>query len=526
MAGPGLRTNIAGHASGTLADTNTVHTYVNELDTEFLAPSTDGHVLTWDSTSGTWKPEAVPAGVHAATETYISEVAGASNNARLGTFIAALTDGTLKSSLVLDGLTNYSFTTKRTINDGFALVGANRTQDQARSSLPVAQTIVPAVSMGGMFALPSVTNLYGCYFGNLCIDGNTGNRLLDGHASTVLQTTTFHNISCQDSAGIMGTDATKMLLTACNFSGFWNVNNIKDSAFVIGGSDLWLAPDILLLDSPPGDIAVTNYMSRFQFISNTWVKNWYVTAEACTAFEITGNAESNSFWIKDTVIEGRNDGAPSPGALIRQSGGQVTVESTRFAFAMDDPTTTGRSPTDAGVHHMTGGTATLDNVTYDRKDAVAETVPILYANGSSTIARATNITAVGEATWTGKPRVQAAGGATITVDDTVEAVADSSSTIIHLGVLGSAQNLQTGTSYTVLARDAGKTVEQNNAGTCTVTFPVLYKGHVSKHRRYGAGAVNFTNSGTTLRGLSSIANQYEVVTATYRTSTEVIISVG
>jgi hypothetical protein len=69
LAGPGLSTTRAAGNSGHLSDTNTVHSYVNKLDTTYLAPGTDGHVLTWDSTSGTWKPEAAPAGSGAGEET-------------------------------------------------------------------------------------------------------------------------------------------------------------------------------------------------------------------------------------------------------------------------------------------------------------------------------------------------------------------------------------------------------------------------------------------------------------------------
>jgi hypothetical protein len=64
LAGPGLPTNIAagGTTAGHKTHSDTAHTYINKLDTTFLTPSTDGHVLTWDSGSSTAKWEAPTGG--------------------------------------------------------------------------------------------------------------------------------------------------------------------------------------------------------------------------------------------------------------------------------------------------------------------------------------------------------------------------------------------------------------------------------------------------------------------------------
>src|SRR5215203_3301996 len=56
MAGPNLPTNVgSGTFTNRYSHVNTVHTYVDKLDTTFLSAS-NGQVPTYDSTSGTYKP--------------------------------------------------------------------------------------------------------------------------------------------------------------------------------------------------------------------------------------------------------------------------------------------------------------------------------------------------------------------------------------------------------------------------------------------------------------------------------------
>jgi len=175
------------------------------------------------------------------------------------------------------------------------------------------------------------------------------------------------------------------------------------------------------------------------------MQNIYCTAEGHSAFLLARGASANSVWIKDCVIEGRNAGAPSPGALVRMTGGQFTMRDNRFAFAMTNPSATGRN--DSGVIHVAGGTLTVDGATYDRATGVAETVPFIYVSGTNTRVRVRNVTKLG--TWTGKPVVKQAIAGLIDADDTVTlvtaAVAQAQSGVNDV-TTGSAN---TGTSVTV-----------------------------------------------------------------------------
>lgn len=81
-------------------------------------------------------------------------------------------------------------------------------------------------------------------------------------------------------------------------------------------------------------------------------------------------------------------------------------------------------------------------------------------------------------------------------------------------------------SYTVAIDDTGRLIEMNSASATTVTVPSTSTagfpiGAEIKVARYGAGTVALAAaSGATLRGLTSIANQYGVVTITKRAANE------
>lgn len=477
-------------------------------------------------------------GAHPANQVYLSELAGADVAAKVATYVSTyLGQGVTayKPGLILDTLGAIdTFSTQQQIQHGFTLVGPEWVQDQERAQNPLPNSLRIRSTGGAWLTLPTDPNgagssdkrVYGVSLRNLSLDNQASYGLVHPHSTTQLSVFSLHSISSVNGGRILGNSTTKQLLTFGSFSGDWNVNNIQDTAFNVGGSDTWLTPTKFNFDT--GNLLpVAKYMAIFGGLSNSFVKNWYVTAEGAAFAQITGGISDNSLHFSDCVIEGRNDNGTeySPGALARISGGQGRFHHLRSAFAMTAPTTSGRTPADAGVYHLTGGDWTFEGIDYQKASGVAETTPLVYASGSSTVVRVRDVVATG-ATWTGKPVVQVASGATAYVDDTVDVVADSTSKVISPGRFNQ-QNKQTGTAYTLVTADAGKVLEMNNASAGAVTFPVLPEGQTGRIRRYGAGAVTFTASGTTLRtrgSLTGINGQYGEVTYTYRTSTEVVIS--
>jgi len=540
MAGPNLPVNVDATYADSGTDTtvklhqqhhDAIHDIVNKIDTA-VGTAVTGDVLTWNGT--VYGPEAPDTGgggggVTEDTEVMFSTLSGADDDAKLASFMAAESGSAYAQGrcVVLDEQRDYNFGDQQEVYNGFAIRGLIKSQDirsNGTSSAPYAQRVRLQMT-GGWFTLPAGST-YNVSISNMSIDGNTGNRLLDGRADNILWTSVFRDIAIQDSSGVFGTAAQPVRVTAPCLDGFWYVASQQARPFNFAGSDFYFNPSMMLLDTDPGLLADSEYMFGAVNLGNAWVNNIYCTAEGQAALLVSGSATNDvSKWFQDLVLEGRNNTAYSPGCLVRWTGSQGQITKTRFAHAMANPTLSGRSPTDAGVIHMTAGNATITDCTYDRQSTVAETVPFVYANGASSTVRVERITPVGDV-WTGKPVVQVVSGATAYVDDSVDVVADATSKVISPGRFLE-QNKQTGTAYTLVTLDAGKVLEMNNASAGVVTFPVLPEGQTGRIRRYGAGAVTFAASGTTLRvrgGLTGINGQYGEVTYTYRTTTEVVIA--
>jgi hypothetical protein len=127
-------------------------------------------------------------------------------------------------------------------------------------------------------------------------------------------------------------------------------------------------------------------------------------------------------------------------------------------------------------------------------------------------------------TWSDSPSTSTPlSAARLTVMETGIEDADTRITAIETP----SRNAQTGTTYTVVAGDAGKVVEMNNASSNTITFPSLAAGTVITILQYGAGTTSVAVSGVTRRsrgGLSNLAGQYAMASVFYRTTTELILS--
>jgi hypothetical protein len=103
---------------------------------------------------------------------------------------------------------------------------------------------------------------------------------------------------------------------------------------------------------------------------------------------------------------------------------------------------------------------------------------------------------------------------------------------IKIGYVG--QNLQTGTSYTLVLTDAGEVVDLDNASAIALTIPPNSGGGSVAFAvntridivQYGAGQVTVGITTDTLRGLTKTPGQYKAVTLWKRASTEWIIFGG
>jgi hypothetical protein len=264
---------------------------------------------------------------------------------------------------------------------------------------------------GPWFTLPG-GETFGVSFANLSLDGTTSASLIGG-GSGVLWTSNFHNISAQNFGNLFGSPSSKLLNTACTFSGTWNVNNVRNRAWFTGGSDTNFAFTQLLLDSPGSLLGPTQYLAEFDSQSKSAFQHLYVTAEGHAAFRFSGDADRSV--MTNSRIEGRNAGSPSPGALVRVEGSDVTFRDCWLSYAMAKPSATGRN--DGGVVHVSGGDVLMDGIDYERASGVAESVPLLYVSGGK--ARVRNVTGRG---FSGKPVVRQTRAGLIDADSSVTVV--------------------------------------------------------------------------------------------------------
>jgi hypothetical protein len=83
--------------------------------------------------------------------------------------------------------------------------------------------------------------------------------LIHPDPSCLIWTSTFRDISYQNGPSLLGAAATTHPMDTGIFDGFWNINNIIDCAFNIGGSDCRLSPWMLLLNT---EIVVRNIVGE------------------------------------------------------------------------------------------------------------------------------------------------------------------------------------------------------------------------------------------------------------------------
>jgi hypothetical protein len=345
----------------------------------------------------------------ATPEVPLSAFVGLTDDERLSAFMNWAAAQTMRGiTVVLDEARAYTFSRQQALYSGFSIKGPGRPQDQARSSMPVGQR-VELRTPGGWFALAQ-PQTFGVSFQGLSIDGSSGSRLVEGHPSHVLWTSVFRDISVQNAGGVLGSSSQRLLNTACCVDGWWNVNNVRDRAFNLGGSDTNIKPSEMLLDSPSTLMSASDYLMSFESQSKSEISGLYLTAEGHSGLSLS---RGRGVRVVNNTIEGRNAGAPSPGALVRISGGAWWFRDNALNFAMTDPSVTGRD--DRGVVHITSGQVVLDGISYEKADAASPTTPLIYVDSGQV--RIRNVFADGF-----KPTVRQAAPGLIDADDTVTVV--------------------------------------------------------------------------------------------------------
>lgn len=394
-------------------------------------PSSGQVLMATGSTAATWQP--LPSAGSGSLVGYVEldSFTGANDDAKL---TAAMSYAAAQSNPPTIRLANrsHSFSTARTLYDGFRLEGPPGYSNAEKSAANMTCTVNVSVSNGVWLTSSSGSFTWDVYIGQIAFKGTSTTQFM-ACTNTGLYCALLRDLSFSGFKSILGSQSSKLLLSACTFDGYWETNNSYNGAFHIGGSDNTLWSNGMLLDSGTAFNSAGNAAGQFHlwcdYLEKTSIGPLYITCEGnWGGVRVTGPGYNSGgsnlggpVWFTSGLrCEGRNAGAPCNGAAIRVEGGMAVFRDSWIAYGMDAPSSMGHSPVDAGVVHVTGGMVLLDGCTYDRTSGMAETVPFVYVGGGT--ARVSN-QMVGSkgGTWSGLPRVKDGGGA-LSNDTTVTAI--------------------------------------------------------------------------------------------------------
>jgi len=326
----------------------------------------------------------------------------------------------------------HTFTLQRTLFDGFRLEGPPGYSNAEKG--PANMTCLVTLNGGNAWlTAPASVATFDVYIGQIAFKGTSSTQFMASSATQPLYCILLRDLSFSGFKSVLGSQAAKMLITAAQFDGYWEVNNSYNGAIHLGGSDNTLWPAGMLLDSATAYLSPGGSNGQYHLwldgLEKTSIGPIYITAEGgWGGIHITGagiGSTSNNqggplVFSGGMKCEGRNAGAPCNGSLVRIDGGIVVLRDAWISYGMASPATPGHNPQDAGIVHQTAGQLVMSGCTYDTATGVVETVPFLYgAGGEARISAQMRASKGG--VWTGLPRYQAAGG-TINADTSVQSV--------------------------------------------------------------------------------------------------------
>jgi hypothetical protein len=313
---------------------------------------------------------------------------GADDDAKLTAALSAIAADTYPRAIQLTNR-QYSFATvNRVPFDGMKIMGPRGYGNPERNSGTKTPGRVALSGNGAWFA-PTATT-FSVSLHNLSFTGGSSASVIGGTGNWYCLS--MQGIFSSGLKSVIGSQATKALLTAASFTGDWEINNCYNGAFHMGGSDNAFWTDGMLLDSGTAFASSGGAGGQAHIwmdgMDKSYVGPLYITAEGVwTAIRHTGNSFNNvsnnqggPILYHGLRIEGRNEGASAYGRLISVEGGVAIFNACAINFAMSDPSNAGIGRTDLGVIMHTGGQLDVTACNYDRANTVGVTVPFVYTN--------------------------------------------------------------------------------------------------------------------------------------------------
>jgi hypothetical protein len=289
---------------------------------------------------------------------------GTTRGYSLDEFVGDTDDDLLTQALLFAGASTYTpaivlpgramtFRETRTMFDGLRLCGPPGIGNEYRNT----QRIRLEVPGSGWLAMPSTGKVK-----DVCIEGLSFEAGADTcfvrdfpyvSGAPVLWTSVFRDLGFSGFKHIF-----HGVMTACAFTGWWNVNNGVDSQFKLWGSDLTLWPEGMLLDSPA-------YPQTGDF-SHLWVAD--LAKSTIGPVFITGKRNVRPMRIdygRGLVVSAprleSQQGTPTWGSQLLIRGGKgIRVRDAWFFNGMGQPS----GAYNQGVIAITGGTGIVIDGAY------------------------------------------------------------------------------------------------------------------------------------------------------------------
>ena len=338
---------------------------------------------------------------------FLDAFTGADDDAKLTAALTAVSGDTYPRAIQLSARA-YTFNTPRTAFDGLKIIGPRGYSNPERGS-GSKSTMRITLGMTGAWITSNGTN-YQVTLHNLTFGGSSTASVLAG----TFYCLSMRNIFSSGLKSVLGTQAAKITLTACMFTGDWEINNCYSGAFHMAGSDNVCWPEGMLLDSSlafnTAGAANGQYHLWLDQMEKSTVGPLYVTCEGGwggimitgNAFGSTSNNQGGPIVITGAKIEGRNAGAPCNGANVRVDGGIVTLRDCWVSYGMANTSSFGNG--DLGVIHHSGGQLYVSGGSYDHATSVAETVPWVYTASNADCIVLSTFRGSKGGVWTGRPR--------------------------------------------------------------------------------------------------------------------------